>query len=146
MMQGYDEQNEAVFLRQQAEDAKIALHQTLTAMQETAKTAADIRALTQQYPWLAVGATAAAGFIATTIVLPSSRQSSEALAATPPSRGSALSSFIRSSLWGIVRATVMSTVAGLLASTQTDSEADQPVPHAMSDRTHEGGTSVDISS
>ena len=146
MRQGYDEQDEAVFLRQQAEDAKIAIHQTLTAMRETVQTAADIRALTQQYPWLAVGATAAAGFIATTIVLPSSRQPSESMAGTPPSRGSALSSFIRSSILGIVRATVMSTVAGLVASTQVDSEEDQPVPQAMSARAYEAGTRVDISS
>jgi len=86
MRVGYDEQDEAVFLRQQAEDAKIAMQQTLTDMQQTVKTAADIRTLTQQYPWLALGATAAAGFLTTTLVLPSSRPPNGSGAAPAPQK------------------------------------------------------------
>jgi hypothetical protein len=60
----YNTQNEATFLQQQAADAKIAIQQTLTEMQETAKAAADIRRWAQQYPWIAVSAATMLGFVA----------------------------------------------------------------------------------
>jgi hypothetical protein len=124
MSAGYDEQNEAVFLRQQAEDAKIAIQQTLADMQQTVKTAADLHALTRQYPWLVLGATAAAGFMTTRLVLPSAHAQNQAAAAPSPQKGSALSALVTSSLVNIARSAVMSAVASLIHATAQD-ESDE---------------------
>jgi hypothetical protein len=57
------------FLSQQAADAQTAIHQTLTAMQATAREAAHMRWWTQHYPWSAVGTAAVLGSVVTTTVL-----------------------------------------------------------------------------
>jgi hypothetical protein len=140
MSAGYDEQNEAVFLRQQAEDAKIAIQQTLGDMRQTVKTAADIRALTRQYPWLVLGATAAAGFMTTRLVLPSAHAQPQATAAPSPKRGSSLSTFVTSSLANIARSAVMSAVASLIhAKAQDESDEDQPMPYDRAERRADEG-------
>ena len=146
MKMGYDEKNEAVFLQQQAEDAKIAMQQTLADMQQTVKTAADIRTLTQQYPWLVLGATVAAGFITTKLVLSSTHSQSEPTSAPRSKKSSSISSFVTSSLMGIARSAVMSTIASLIhANAQDDSDEDYPMPNARADRSPHGGRRVPIS-
>jgi hypothetical protein len=140
MSVSYDERDEAVFLRQQAEDAKIAIQQTLADMQQTVKTAADIRALTRQYPWLVLGATAAAGFMTTRLVLPSAHSQNRASAATSPQKGSSLSALVTSSLVNIARSAVMSAVASLIhAKAQDESDEDQPMPYDRAERRADEG-------
>lgn len=46
-------------------------------MRETLKDGADIRAWTERYPWATVGASAAAGFLVASALLPKRRSSSE---------------------------------------------------------------------
>lgn len=109
----YDIHNEAMFLRQQAADAKVALQQTLAAMQETAKTAADVRAWTHAYPWYAVGAAAVVGFItATAVVSPAPRESNGSRTESARRAPSAFSSSVRSLLFSIGRGMLMSAIAG----------------------------------
>jgi len=65
----YNTNDERVFLAQQAADAKAAMQHTVVDMQATAKEVANISWWTQQYPWYAVGAATALGFLAATSVL-----------------------------------------------------------------------------
>jgi hypothetical protein len=64
--QRYDHADEARFLRQQANDAQIAIKQTLAQMRKTSKDAADVRWWTQRYPWCAVGGAGLLGFVVVT--------------------------------------------------------------------------------
>jgi hypothetical protein len=96
LTQKYNTGDEAVFLQQQATDAQAAIQQTLAEMQEHAKAAVDVRWWTQQYPWIAVGAAAVLGFVATSALTRGARTSTRA--DTTPPREAAQPSFLMSLL------------------------------------------------
>jgi hypothetical protein len=106
----YNERDEAEFLRQQSQDAKKAIQQTLAAMRETAKTAADARAWTREYPWPSVGAAALGGLMASTLV-PSFKGRTDQAQVDAASSRSSLASFVQSSLLGVIRSVVSSAIA-----------------------------------
>jgi hypothetical protein len=125
MEQRYDVADEAAFLQQQAADAKVAMQRTLAAMQETAKSVADVSAWTRMYPWYAVGAAAVAGFITATAVLsPPQRQRHGAHTETASASGSSLWSSVLSLLWGMGRGVLMSTIASAVGITVGEAAAD----------------------
>ena len=63
--------DEAAFLAQQAADAKAAISATLAAIGKDLGNAVNVGALTRQYPWLTLGASTVAGFVATSLLVPS---------------------------------------------------------------------------
>jgi hypothetical protein len=123
MKQQYEVEDEATFLQQQAADAKVAMQRTLAAMQETAKSAADVRAWTQKYPWYAVGIATVAGFVAArTVLSPAHRQNSRAPTETPAaSRSSPLSSVL-SWLWGMGRGMLISAIVSAVSVNVAETE------------------------
>jgi hypothetical protein len=64
-------QSEAMFLKEQAANAKAALKQALGDFGKGLGHGVDPRAWTQQYPWMSLGAAAIAGFVAASAVIPS---------------------------------------------------------------------------
>jgi hypothetical protein len=125
MEQRYKVEDEAAFLQQQAADAKVAMQRTLAEMQETAKSAADIGAWTRKYPWYAVGAAAAAGFItATTVLSPPQRQRHGAHTETTSASGSSLLSSALSLLWRMGRGVLMSALVSAIGVTISEAESD----------------------
>lgn len=118
----YNEHDEAEFLRQQAQDAKKAIQQTLAVMRETAKTAADARAWTREYPWPSVGAAALGGFMASALLSSLRRRTDQARADAAPSTRSSLASFVQSSLFGVMRSVVISAIASAVV------QAQEPAP------------------
>jgi len=119
----YDTTDEGVFLTQQAADAKAAMQRTLVDMQATVKEAADVRWWTQQYPWYAVGAAAAIGFITATQVLAPSDQGAPP---APPTQGqSAGRPSWRSALFELVRTTLMGAITEALRASNQHSEHAQ---------------------
>ena len=116
-MQRYNERDEAAFLRQQAEDAKQAMQQTLAEMRETAKTAADVKAWTQAHPWPSVGASVLAGFMASGL-LPSGKTNDQ------PSSKSSLLSFVKTNLFGVIRSAAISAVASAILDQPEEPEPD----------------------
>jgi hypothetical protein len=124
----YNTQDEATFLQQQAADARVAIQQTLTEMQETAKTAADVRRWTQQYPWIAVGAAAVLGFVASSALTRDGVTHSQADVTPQPqaARPSLLASFL-SPLFPMLRnALVSALVSGVMDKAQ-EQELEQKV-------------------
>jgi len=95
------------------------MQQTLVAMRETTKTAVDVQAWTQAYPWPSVGAGLFAGFMASAL-LPSGKQADQ-----PRSR-SALFAFIQTSLLGVIRSTVISTATSAFFSQPFEADLEQP--------------------
>jgi hypothetical protein len=63
--------DEAAFLAQQAADAKAAISATLAEIGKDLGKAVNVGALTRQYPWLTLGASTVAGFVATSLLVPS---------------------------------------------------------------------------
>ena len=63
--------DEARFLAQQAADAKAAISATLAEIGKDLGQAVNVGALTRQYPWLTLGASTVAGFVATAMLVPS---------------------------------------------------------------------------
>ena len=63
--------DEAAFLAQQAADAKAAISATLAESGQDLGKAVNVGALTRQYPWLTLGASTVAGFVATSLLVPS---------------------------------------------------------------------------
>lgn len=104
----YNTNDERVFLAQQAADAKTAMQHTVADMQTTAKEVANISWWTQQYPWYAVGAATALGFIAATSVLapadhrPRPAPPAASQAAARPSWTTSLFEIVRSMLMSII--------------------------------------------
>jgi len=120
----YNTNDERVFLAQQATDAKTALQHTVADMQATAKEVANISWWTQQYPWYAVGAATALGFIAATSVLaPADHRPRPA----PPaaSQAAARPSWT-TSLFEMVRSTLMSIIVDALHPKGQQSSQSQP--------------------
>jgi ElaB/YqjD/DUF883 family membrane-anchored ribosome-binding protein len=72
-----DARSESQFLADEATAARQAIEDTLARMRETLKDGADIRAWTERYPWATVGASAAAGFLVATALLPKRRSAPE---------------------------------------------------------------------
>lgn len=103
-----------MFLAQQAADAKTAVLRTVADIKATAQEAADVRWWTQQYPWYAVGAAAVLGFVAAThLLVPPDHHAEPA----PPAQGqTAARPSLTSSLFELVRSTLMSTIIGVLNS------------------------------
>lgn len=104
--QRYNTDDEAVFLAQQAADAKIAMQRTIAEIKVSATAAADVRWWTQQYPWYAVGAAAIVGFIGI----------GKVLAPAPPPQpvvtAPAASSSWLTPLFEMLRTTIMSAIIG----------------------------------
>jgi len=104
----YNTNDERVFLAQQAADAKTAMQHTVVDMQATAKEVANISWWTQQYPWYAVGAATALGFLAATSVLapadhrPRPAPPAASQAAARPSWTTSLFEIVRSMLMSII--------------------------------------------
>jgi ElaB/YqjD/DUF883 family membrane-anchored ribosome-binding protein len=65
---------EAQFLQQTAAEVKAAISKTIGDLKQDALTAADIRLWSKEHPWAVVGAAAAAGFVAATLVTPAKNQ------------------------------------------------------------------------
>ena len=65
---------EAAYLTRQAQLAKQAISQTLGEMTGAAGRAVDPRLWTQHYPWATLGAMAVAGFVTTSLLVPSKEQ------------------------------------------------------------------------
>ena len=126
----YNTTDEGVFLTQQATDAKTAMQHTVVDMQATAKEVANISWWTQQYPWYAVGAATALGFIAATSVLAPAADHRPRPAPPAASQAAARPSWT-TSLFEIVRSTLMSIIVDALhtkgqpsGQTQADANSD----------------------
>ena len=119
----YNTTDEGVFLTQQATDAKTAIQRTLADMQATVKEAADVRWWTQQYPWYAVGAAAAVGFVtATQVLAPADHR---APPAPPPQGQSAGRPSWMSSLFALARSTLMGALAEAMQASSQHSKRTQ---------------------
>jgi len=68
------EQSEAVFLQEQAANAKAAFKQTLNEVTHGLANGVDPRAWTAEHPWVAVATAAAAGFAAASFLIPSKEE------------------------------------------------------------------------
>jgi len=122
--QRYTTTDERTFLTQQAADAKTAMRRTIEDIKGSAQEAANIRWWTQQYPWYAVGAAAVVGFVAATRVLVPADHHAES---APPARAqtTAAPSF-SSSLFELLRSTLMSAIVGALNSSNQPAERITP--------------------
>jgi len=125
----YNTNDERVFLAQQAADAKTAMQHTVVDMQATAKEVANISWWTQQYPWYAVGAATALGFIAATSVLapadhrPRPAPPAASQAAARPSWTTSLFEIVRSMLMSII-VDALHTKGQQSGQTQADANSD----------------------
>lgn len=63
--------DESAYLAQQAVDARAAITATLSAIGRDLGQGANVGAWTRQYPWLTLGASTVAGFVATAMLVPS---------------------------------------------------------------------------
>ena len=70
----HPESSEADFLTLQQEHAKAAIARAMNDLKSALAEGADPRAWMQQYPWATMGAAAVAGFVATTMLVPSREQ------------------------------------------------------------------------
>jgi len=116
------------FLTQQAADAQTAIHQTLTAMQATAREAANVRWWTQHYPWTAVGTAAVLGYVVTTAVL---APPAPPPADPTPARPAAARPTWTASLFALVQTLVMGILRDALHP-QTPSAGQGPVDPSIS--------------
>ena len=125
----YNTNDERVFLAQQAADAKTAMQHTVVDMQATAKEVANISWWTQQYPWYAVGAATALGFLAATSVLapadhrPRPAPPAASQAAARPSWTTSLFEIVRSMLMSII-VDALHTKGQPSGQTQADANSD----------------------
>jgi ElaB/YqjD/DUF883 family membrane-anchored ribosome-binding protein len=71
---GHPKLTEAQLLEHTAAEVKQAISRTVARLKQDALTAADVRLWSQQHPWAVVGAAAAAGFVAATLVTPAKDQ------------------------------------------------------------------------
>ena len=117
-----------MFLAQQAADAQAAIHQTLTAMQATAREAANVRWWTQHYPWTAVGTAAVLGYVVTTAVL---APPAPPPADPTPARPAAARPTWTASLFALVQTLVMGILRDALHP-QTPSAGQGPVDPSIS--------------
>jgi hypothetical protein len=70
----HPESSEADFLTLQQEHAKAAIGRVMSDLKGALAEGADPRAWMQQYPWATMGVAAVAGFVATTMLVPSREQ------------------------------------------------------------------------
>ena len=63
--------DEAAFLAQQAADAKAAMTRALSEIGTSLGQSVNVAGLTRQYPWVTLGASAVAGFVASAMIVPS---------------------------------------------------------------------------
>jgi len=70
----HPESSEADFLTLQQEHAKAAIGRVMNEIKGALAEGADPRAWVQQYPWATLGASAVAGFVAATMLIPSREQ------------------------------------------------------------------------
>lgn len=127
-MQRYDGRDEARFLQQQADDARLAIKQTLARMRKTSQDAADVRWWTQRYPWYAVGGAGLLGFVAATYLSAAAHgpeQSSRQTVAEAWSQSSVFEG-IFSSLVPLVRSVLMSAIVGALQTCDEEPATRQP--------------------
>jgi hypothetical protein len=69
------ERSESEFVQQQSRQAEAALSASLAEVKQRLADAVDLRLWTRRHPWASVGAAAAAGFTAATLVTPSKEES-----------------------------------------------------------------------
>ncbi len=67
-------ESEALYLKQQADDAQAAMKATLNEMQDKLKDIVDLRVWTQRYPWISTAVAAGVGFAAGAVVTPRDRK------------------------------------------------------------------------
>ena len=67
----HPESSEADYLTQQAEDAKAAIARTFTAIAQGLGQGVNPLQWARQYPWATLGASAVAGFVAASLLIPS---------------------------------------------------------------------------
>jgi hypothetical protein len=108
-----------VFLTQQAADAQAAMQRTVTDMKAMVQEAANVRWWTQQYPWYALGTAAVLGFVVTVKALAPSDQH------PPPPQVQAARPTWTSSLFEMVRSTLMSAIIGAIHSSGQQSDGQQ---------------------
>jgi hypothetical protein len=70
----HPESNEADFLTLQQEHAKAAIGRAVSELKNALAQGADPRHLMKQYPWMTLGASAVAGFLATSMLVPSKEE------------------------------------------------------------------------
>jgi hypothetical protein len=70
----HPEASEADFLTLQQEHAKAAIGRAVSELKNALAQGADPRQLMKQYPWVTLGASAVAGFIATSMLVPSKEE------------------------------------------------------------------------
>jgi hypothetical protein len=70
----HPEANEADFLTLQQEHAKAAIGRAVSELKNALAQGADPRHLMKQYPWMTLGASAVAGFVATSMLVPSKEE------------------------------------------------------------------------
>jgi hypothetical protein len=103
----YNTDDERVFLKQQAADAKTAIQHTVADMRATAKEVVNLSWWTQHYPWYAVGTATVLGFIAARSVLaPTDHRTRPAPSTTSP----VVRPSWTAALFEMVRSIVMSTI------------------------------------
>lgn len=73
-MKGAPELSESEFLRLEAEKAKLAVSQSLLKAKAALGNSVDPRATARKHPLIAIGAAAAAGFVATVLMIPSKEE------------------------------------------------------------------------
>ena len=120
----YNTDDERVFLAQQAADAKTAMQRTVADMQAAAREAANIRWWTQQYPWYAVGAATVLGFVTTMYVLKPAEHRPQP--APPATNQAAARPSWTSSLFEVVRSTLMGIIVDALHTQGQQSSPAQP--------------------
>jgi hypothetical protein len=145
--------SEADFLKQQAEDAKAALANTFAVMKADLAQGVNPVEWARQYPWISLGVAAAAGFVGTTLVVPSREE--QALAklaaiekalnppkpagtnheshAKPEEKSHSLLMTIIREVMALVRPLLLSLLTAGLAGRQTDPSATAAA--AASDKT-----------
>jgi hypothetical protein len=69
-----DKLNDADFLNRQAEEAMAAIKRTFTQMKDDLAEGANPVEWAREYPWITLGASAVAGFVATAMIVPSKEE------------------------------------------------------------------------
>ena len=132
-----DECSEASFLEQRKQETREAMQCSLDQLRASLGTAADVGLWTQKYPWVGVGAAAAAGFVAAKAVgaimkSPSRATSPSEYAAPLPARASSdQGSFLGTILRNLAQAAVHGfIITAAQTAMQGVSTGDEPADDA----------------
>lgn len=138
---------EAEFLAQQADEARAALSRAMNDLKLKIGQGVDPRLWLQDYPWMTMGAAAAAGFVAATAVVPSKEQQAlkklaeiERALHEPKDRAAqtngkenhkangSLASVVLREVFGLLKPIISSVLAGVLQAQTTGAAAPDPAP------------------